>query len=543
VRRIGADGKIMTVAGVGADVRDQFRRPGFSGDGGPAVLAHLNQPVSAALDAGGNLYIADTGNQRIRKVNAQGVIGTVAGIGLGCFSGEGRAAAAASLNEPAGIAADALGNIYVADTANRRIRKITPAGAIVTLAGDGGIAPTGDGGAATAATLNQPEGVALDASSGDLYIADTGNNRVRKAGADGVIRTVAGTGAACFNGDEGLAADAALTRPRGVAVDSGGALLIVDGGNSRVRRVDSQGVVTRVFGADPREVSADKALTGPWAVAVDGDGRVYIAEAGTHRVRVVNVGGSSAVIAKGLNRPSGLAWDPDAGIQPKGGFYPDAGLYIADTGNQVVRRLDSGGNLSIVAGTGARGFSGDGGPAAKAELNAPMGLAVDGAGNLYIADQQNHRIRRVSPGGSITTVAGRGAAGFSGDHGPAAEAALNRPSAVAVDAFGNLYIADTMNGRIRKVALPDSISAAPPSLDLGAALSPSIRLRASNPALRWEAKPTVPWLKLSAMQGAFPATVTVSTAGALPPGEHRGMIEFNCPGGPNTSVAVLLRKE
>jgi len=172
-------------------------------------------------------------------------------------------------------------------------------------------------------------------------------------------------------------------------------------------------------------------------------------------------------------------------------------------------------------------------------------LAVDGAGNLYIADEMNHRIRRVTPGGKITTVAGRGGAGFSGDGGPALKAALRHPSALAVDAFGNLYIADTLNSRIRKVTVPPSLSAVPASVDLSGGASRTVRLRASNPALSWEAAPSVPWLKLSATHGAFPYTVTVSADGSLPAGEHKATIEFRSPGaaGLAVSVGVVLRKD
>jgi sugar lactone lactonase YvrE len=350
-----------------------------------------------------------------------------------------------------------------------------------------------------------------------------------------------------------------LNRPRGVTVDSSGAVFVADSGNARVRRIDPQGGISTIFGqgyfrfnGEPigavgavgaaavqgqrrrpiGMIPNEETLSEPWALAVDTAGHVFIAEAGAGQVRQLNVGGSQSIVAKDLGRPSGVAWDPEAG------------LYIADTENQVIRRVDAGGSISVAAGTGARGFSGDGEAAAKALLNVPKGLAVDGAGNLYVADDLNQRIRRISPDGKIATVAGRGTPGFAGDGGPALKAALFRPSAVAVDAFGNLYIADTMNNRIRKVSMSASFSAVPAAVDLTGALSRTVRLRASNPALTWQAKASEPWIQLSAAQGAFPANVTISADSPLAAGDHTASIEFTSPNAtpPSFTVSVVIRK-
>ena len=330
-----------------------------------------------ALDGSGNLYIADTDNNRIRKVSATGVITTVAGTATAGFSGDGAAATAAQLSIPTDVALDGAGNLYIVDNNNHRIRKVDSAGVITTVAGTG-TADTqgrirggfsGDGGAATAAQLAYPRKVALD-GAGNLYIADSGNDRIRKVSATGVITTVAGTGMAGFSGDGGAATAAQLYSPYGVALDGAGNLYFADNRNERIRKVDSAGVIT------------------------------------------------------------------------------------------------------TVAGTGIYGFSGDGGAATAAQLNSPYGVALDGSGNLYIADTSNQRIRKVDSAGVITTVAGSGIFGFGGDGGAAVAAQLKLPFGVAVDGAGNLYIADNRNDRIRKAgpqtlpALPAAIAPPPPPIVL-----------------------------------------------------------------------------
>ena len=316
---------IETVAGNGTS--------GYRGDGSAAVAARLNEPVGVALDGSGNLYIADTINNRIRKVDAAGVITTVAGNGTPGYGGDGGAAVAAQLRYPQGVALDGSGNLYIADSSNSRIRKVDTAGVITTVAGDGTQGYGGDGGTAVAAQLNQPFGVALD-GSGNLYIADTINNRIRKVDAAGVITTVA----------------AQLGGPAGVALDGAGNLYIAEWNNHRIRKVDAAGVITTVAGDGTRGYSGD---------------------------------GGAAVAAQ-LHTPVGVALDGSGN------------LYIADRFNSHIRKVDTAGVITTVAGNGTSGYGGDGGPATAAQLSVPRGVALDGAGNLYIADRFNHRIRRVS---------------------------------------------------------------------------------------------------------------------------------------------------
>jgi uncharacterized protein (TIGR03437 family) len=309
-------------------------------------------PEGIAADGAGNLFIADTGDNRIRKVTPAGTISTVAGNGTSGFGGDGGPATSAELNNPISVAVDVAGNLFIADFENNRIRKVTPAGTISTVAGNGIQGFGGDGGPATSAELNYPGDVAVD-GAGNLFIVDWGNNRIRKVTPAGAISTVAGNGTAGFSGDGGPATSAEMWGPEGVAADGAG------------------------------------------------------------------------------------------------------NVFFADSGNDRIRRVTPAGTISTVAGNGVQGFSGDGGPATSAELWGPYGVAVDSAGNLFIADLYNNRVRRVTPASMIGTVAGNGTAGFSGDGAPATSAELNYPIGVAVDGAGNLFIVDS-NQRVRKVALTQS---------------------------------------------------------------------------------------
>lgn len=338
-------GQIITLAGNGI--------AGFSGDGGAATSAELHSPGGVAVDTAGNIYVADPGNNRIRKITAStGVISTVAGNGTAGFSGDGGAATSAELNTPVGVAVDTGGNIYIADEFNNRIRKVTlTTGIISTVAGNGTPGFSGDGGPATSASVKLPRGVSVDAS-GDIYIADTNHSRIRKVTVStGIINTVAGSGLQGYAGDGGAATSAGLCSPSGVVVDAAGNFYIADTCNNRIRKVTA-----------------------------------------------------------------------------------------------------STGIISTVAGNGTAGYSGDAGAATSAELSGPLGVAVDSAGNIYIADRTNNRVREVAVStGIISTVAGNGIAGYSGDGGMAASAELNSPGGVTVDSAGNIYIADTTNNRARAI--------------------------------------------------------------------------------------------
>ena len=464
IRRVDAStGFISTVAGDGT--------PGFSGDGGLATNTSLNAPWDVAVDASGNLYIADTQNHRIRRVDsATGFISTVAGNGTPGFSGDGGLATSASLINPSGVAVDASGNLFIADDLNHRIRRVDAStGTITTVAGTGTNTFSGAGGPATSAGLNFPRRVAVDAS-GNLFISDTSNGRIRRVDAStGIITTVAGTGTFTFSGDGGPATSASLKSPLSVVLDASGNLFIADTQNNRIRRVNTAtGIIGTVAGGGVGDggPATSASLAFPEGAAVDASGNLFIADRINHRFRKVDAAtGIITTVAgdgiSGFSGDGGLATSASLAF-PEGAAVDGSGnLFIADISNQRIRRVDGAtGIITTVAGDGTQGFSGDNGLAISASLNAPYGVAVDASGNLFIADAQNDRIRRVDAStGIMSTVAGDGTQGFSGDGGSATIASLNRPWGVALDASGNLFIADRLNHRIRRVdASTDVIS-------------------------------------------------------------------------------------
>jgi hypothetical protein len=444
---------------------------GFAGDGGPATAATLASPRGLGFDSAGNLLIADTNNHRVRRVDrSTGTIDTVAGSGPaypnpGAFGGDGGPATAARLWYPVGLATDTAGNVFIADVSNVRIRRVDAATQFIsTVAGNGTVGFSGDGGAATSAALNYPIGVLVD-GSGNLYIGDSFNHRVRRvAAATGFISTFAGNGVNSSTGDGGPATSAAVPFPSAMALEPSGSLLIVTWGANRIRRVNlATNVITTAAGnndwAGDGGPGTGAILEYAYHLAASAAGDVYVADQENNRVRryrpstgvVTTVAGSSYTDQFGgdggpatsafLNTPRGVALD-GAG-----------NLFIADFLNHRVRRVDAAtGVITTVAGNGTAGFGGDGGPATSANLNGPNGVALDGAGNLFIADRLNHRIRRVDAAAqAITTVAGNGAAGFGGDGGPAAAASLNVPRGLDVDPAGNVYVADGNNNRIRRI--------------------------------------------------------------------------------------------
>lgn len=531
---------ISTVAGTG--------EYGFSGDGGPATTAQLSAPGHAVVDAAGNLFISDGLNYRIRKVDAAtGVISTIAGDGQSADAGDGGPATAASFMYPRGLALDSAGNILVADVGAKRIRRIDAATAIIsTLAGDGTAATTGDGGPATAAALNDPTGVAAD-SAGNVYVAEFTGNRVRKVdAATGIISTVAGTGEGGYGGDGGPATAALLQRPVHVTVDAAGNVFISDQWNHRVRKVTAAtGVITTVAGGDQWGYAGDggpatnAALHSPCGIAVDAAGSVYVVEMSGQRVRRVDPQGViSTVAGTGQRGSAGDGGPPYAALfaTPDGLTLAGGCAYVAEWNNHRVRKftvsdapaittplnatgmvgvalnvpVSATGNpyptlsaaglppgltlsagaltgtptaagtydvtltasngagpddvktlkvvieapwvVTTVAGNGRTGYSGDGGPATQASLYRPGGLALDASGGLYIADTLNHRVRKVAAStGTITTVAGTGTRGTTGDGGPATDALLSYPGNLALDAGGNLFFCDMGSNRVRKV--------------------------------------------------------------------------------------------
>jgi sugar lactone lactonase YvrE len=429
---------------------------GWLGDGGAATSATLSNPNEVAVDAAGNLYIADRSNHRIRKVAPDGVISTFAGTGLTGFSGDGGPASSARLNQPADVATDASGNVYIADTGNNRIRKITPDGLISTIAGSGAAGSSGDGGLAVNASFNAPEGLVVD-SDGSLYVSESLGHRVRKFALGGTISTVAGTGTAGFSGDGGPGVGAKLNHPTGMSVDGAGNLFIADTFYHRIRKLAATGSVSTVAGDGTnqcglRSTATTSPLARPYGVVLDGSGNLYVTNLCDSLVRVTPAGGidlyagnpfetgfsgdGGPATAALFNAPSGLAIDALGA------------LYVADNLNQRVRKITAAGTISTVAGSS---YSGDGAAAVGAEISHATDLAYDAAGNLFIAESGFNRIRKLTPDGVISTFAGNGRAEFSGDNGPAVEAGLNRPSGLAFDGAGNLFIADQENLRIRMI--------------------------------------------------------------------------------------------
>ena len=532
VRKIAPNGIITTVAGNG--------QAGFAGDGGPAAQAQLDRPYGLAVDASGNLYIADFGNGRVRKVGADGLIRTVAGGGSQGPNGSGHLATAVRLPGPRNLVADLAGNLYISDFLDHRVYRLSPAGRIEPIAGTGAPGLSGNGGPASQAQLNHPAGLAFD-RAGNLYIADSGNRRVRLL-SGGILRTlnvpleldlptglsfdaagnlyiadrsrivklspankaavlstpardvavdvggnlyvaagtpqllrISSTGSVSlfagatnepgFWGDGAPASQARLNSPSGLALAPDGSLYIADTGNFRVRKLSPAGIISTVAGAGSGGTTGEGIpataikLLGPTALALESNGNLLVADQPANRVRRITplgtittaagtgtagYNGEGAATAIQLNMPGGLATDASGNV------------YIADTANHRIRKLTPDGYLITIAGCGLRGYAGDGGAAIDALLDSPAGLALDRNGSLYVADRLNHAVRKITREGLIITVAGSGLAGFSGDGGPATQARLNRPMAVAVDGEGNLYIADTENHRVRKVS-PEGI--------------------------------------------------------------------------------------
>ncbi len=526
-------------------------------NGSPATSAPLRLPVDVALDAQGNLYIADAADNRIRKVNTAGIISTYAGTGIPGFSGDRGPATSATLNFPAGIAIDAHGNMYVADEGNNVVRRIASDGTINTVAGNGNAGYAGDNGPATSAQLS-PTAVAVD-QAGNLYVADGINYRIRKVDTNGIITTIAGTGVEGDSGDNGPATSAKIDFVTDLTVDNAGNVYIADYYNYEVREINASGMISDFAGGVQSSVIMDGVpattqVMVPDGVAFDGSGNIYIADANLNNpvIRRVDLssgliytvagsgefgftGDGESALAAELGQPAGLVIGNGAvyfadeyslrvrevanyiintvagtGIRDNGpatnaflnfpeGIAIDANgnLLVADTGNAEARLFKVGGNINsfgelqdgtpmgatadhagnfyvtaeepsfpndlaqilqiapdgttaVIAGNGPDGFSGDGGPATLAVLNEPQGVAKDAAGNVYVADYGNHRVRKIDTSGNITTIAGNGKMQFSGDGGPATSAGID-PFDLAVDQAGDVFVVDQFNNRIREI--------------------------------------------------------------------------------------------
>ncbi len=487
IRRISSDQTINTIAGTGV--------PGYGGDGGPALSARL-QPFALAVDAAGNIYVDDAMNYRIRKIDTQNNINTYAGTGSQGFGGGINVPALeTAIGMTAGIAVDSKGNVYFSDYSNDIVWMVNTTGVLTTFAGSGDIGYPQNGQPATA-ELMVPTGLAFD-SQGDLYISDINLDRVIQINSSQIANTVVGDELPGFSGDTGPAILASLNLPSALAFDSAGNLYVDDEGNRRIRKVATGfGAINTIAGTDPHDggPALNAILDNPDGITRSSAGLFAVADSNNFEVREFMLGGNINAAGQIYGNPSGVVFDSAGNlyasddeplvlkITPGGtttiiagnsmpGFVGDNGpatsaslsapsglaldaagnIYIADFDNERIREVIAAtGNITTFAGNGNVKASGDNGPALSAGLD-PLDLAFDASGNLFVADYSNNRVRKITTGGIITTVAGTGAPGYSGDGGPAVNAVLNSPSGVAVDAAGNLYIADNFNEVVRRV--------------------------------------------------------------------------------------------
>jgi len=482
--RVDASSKALTiVAGTGTF--------GFSGDGGPATSATMRAPDGVAVDSAGNIYISDSENAVVREVFASGPnageIQTIVGTTTFGFNGDG-AATAIELTNPSGLFVDsATGNLWIGDFWSDRVRLYTASTKTVsTVVGNGLV---GDGGAATSASLYEPRSPALD-SLGNLYIVDAFNSRIREVTASNqTISTVVGNGIPCAFptdacGDGGSPTLASVFIPRTVTVEASGNLLIGDGGDNRVRQV-AAGIITTIAGTGNQCTTAtlpcgdggpatSASLFDPRAAVVDSNGNIYFTDSQDNRIRRIDA------TTKIITTVAGNGPDGNAPVGCPGSYTGDGGpavdatlgcplgldidsngnLYVSDTYNNRIRKIDATTQIiTTVAGNGAQGFSGDNGLATSAMLNIPNRVSVNAAGNFFISDTGNERIRRVEgTTGIITTFAGNGSFGFSGDGGPALSASFATPTGVVVDNLGDMYVGDLYNDRIRLVLLNPNVT-------------------------------------------------------------------------------------
>ena len=450
VRKVTPAGVVTTLAGL----------EGSHGSAdGTGSAARFESPAGVAVDGAGNVYVADYGNATIRKVTSAGVVTTLAGLAPHSGSADGTGSAARFL-DPSGVAVDGAGNVYVADKDNHTIRKVTPMGVVTTLAGFAGSANYGDG-TGRGARFNYPTGVTVD-SAGNIYVADSGNDAIRKVTPAGVVTTLAGDVSITdtYNRPIGGFADgtghsARFAGPSGVAADSAGNIYVADTGNSTIRKVTPAGVVTTLAGWGPG--SADGTgraaqFNDPSGVAVDGVGNVFVADQNNDTIRRVTPAGVVTTLAGLANNPGSADGTGNAArfSAPSGVAVDGAGnVFVADSGNDTIRKVTPAGVVTTLAGlAGSPGTTDGTGNAAR--FSVPSGVAVDRAGNIFVAAFWNHTIRKVTPAGTVTTLAGLAGSQGSAD-GTGSAARFSGPSGVAVDCAGNVYVADKWNNTIRKV--------------------------------------------------------------------------------------------
>jgi sugar lactone lactonase YvrE len=520
IRKVDTSGTITTIAGT--------RTAGFSGDGGLATQAQLNLPSGVALDGKGNIFISDRSNNRIRVIDSKGKIRTYAGSGNDGFSGDNGPALKASIDRPFGIALDRKGNLYIADRRNNRVRKVNTQGIITTVAGDGGYFMMGDNGPAYRASIAGPTGVVVD-DQGTLYIADRENNRIRAVDSQGMISTVVGTGQQDYNGDSEVARDTNLHLPFGVALNPDGKLLVVDRSHYRIRSIDlKRGSVKTIAGNGKKMFAGDggpatgASLSFPHGIAVDKKGNVLISDKGNYRIRKISPDGIIHTIAgngirgnigddmpamkasiygatslklnskdemfilspsgfvslirkideKGIMRKlldtvapkylKSIANSKYKGKVQTGelaiittfsdiAFDQKDNMFISDRLNHQIRKVNSKGNISTIAGTGESAHYGDGGPASEAAFRDPSALTTDKEGNLYIGDSANNMVRKIDTKGIISTIAGNGKHEATGDGGPALKAGIRNIDQLAVSPNGEVHIVGMNSNSVRKI--------------------------------------------------------------------------------------------
>ncbi len=435
IRRVTPSGFVSTLAGAAPT-------SGFSD--GTNASALFNSPFGLCVDGSGNVYVADSGNNTIRKITPAGVVTTLAGSALspaGSLDGNGQAA---RFNFPTAVAADSSGNVFVADSQNHTIRKITPSGDVTTVAGMAGVPGSADG--KGTARFFGPAGIAV-AASGNIYVADKDNFTIRRIAADGTVTTLAGS-AGTGGSSDGTGAAASFIGPQGLAVDSAENIYVADSGNETIRKVTSGGVVTTLAGVvgpggDLDGPAASALFFDPQGVAVDGQGNVLVADRFNNAIRKISSLGAVTTLAGPVNvttllNPTGVA----AGA--------DGSVYIAENGNSVVRKIAPDGTVSILAGQigvyGFANFANGGGI-----FNQPFGVAVDSFGDVFVTDTNNALIRGIASNGKVITVAGQ--VGKKGSKDGARDKALfNRPQGIAIGPDGNVYVSDTDSHTIRKIS-------------------------------------------------------------------------------------------
>ena len=478
IRKITPAGVVTTFAGSGS----------LGSVDGAGATARFGQPRGLAVDGSGNIYVSDTYNHMIRKITPAGVVITLAGSGAsGSLDGSGPTA---RFFNPCGLTVDASGNVYVADSSNHKIRKITPAGVVTTFAGSGNVGSLD--GSGPAASFNSPQQLAMDVS-GNVFVADTRNRRIRKISPWGEVTTVAGS--STLGSADGFGTGASFNLPSGMAVDAAGSLYIADTGNNKIRKgvlfsgtsipqtITFSNLQAKVYGDPSFVISATATsslpvsfniVSGPATVSGN---TITLTGAGTVRVRASQSGNEVYTAAPTVDRAllitggtipnvnvvtfssaagSGIqiygsadGTGTEASFASPSGVAVDAGgnVYIADFNNNKIRKMTSEGAVTTFAGSGLAG-SADG-PGATASFNQPYGVAVDASGNVYVADRLNYKIRKISPVGEVSTLAGSGASG--GTNGIGSAASFNLPTAVAVDAAENVFVVDSRNHLIRKI--------------------------------------------------------------------------------------------